>query len=85
MRLKKDIIDLYIDPPKHAVALCSNKNGPLSVRPYLGSSWTKSGYSKRLPATYRRTEPAVQIVAAFNPHNGKDFAKCYDVENYEIF
>lgn len=74
-----------MNPPKNAVVLCIDEDGPLSVRPYSGSTWAKSGYPKRIRATYHRNEAAVQMVAAFNPHNGKGFAKCYDVKNYETF
>ena len=72
-----------MDPPEDAIVLCIDEDGPISVRPYSGNTWSKSGYPKRLPATYSRTEPVVQLIAAFNPHDGTGFAKCYDVKNYE--
>lgn len=74
-----------MNPPKESVVLCVDEDGPLSVRPYSGSTWARSGYPKRLPATYTRSEAVVQMVAAFDPHSGIGFAKCYDVKNYETF
>jgi transposase len=62
-----------------------DEDGPLSIRPYSGSSWAKSGYPKRLPATYTRTEKPVQLVAAFNPHDGIGFGKCYDIKDAYTF
>lgn len=72
-------------PPKNAVVLCIDEDGPLSVRPYSGSTWAESGYPKRLPATYSRTEPVVQMLGAFNAHDGTGFGKCYKVKNFETF
>ena len=74
-----------MNPPKDAIVLCLDEDGPLSVRPYSGSTWAKSGYPKRVRATYSWTEAVIQMVAAFNPHDGTGFAKCYDVKNYKTF
>lgn len=70
-----------MNPPENSIVICIDEDGPLSVRPYSGSSWAKSGYPKRIPARYTRTQGVIQMVGAFNPHDGIGFAKCYDVKN----
>jgi len=74
-----------MNPPKDEIVLCIDEDGPLSVRPYSGSTWAKSGYPKRIRANYYRNDPAVQMVAAFNPHDGVGLGKCYDRKNYQTF
>ena len=62
MNLKKDIIELYMNPPKDTIVLCIDEDSPLSIRPYSGNTRAESGYPKRIRAIYTRTEGAVQMV-----------------------
>ncbi|MEU8005593.1 IS630 family transposase [Catellatospora sp. NPDC049111] len=72
------ILDLYDRPPADGRVVCVDEFGPLNLQPRAGKVWRPACRTRRLRATYTRTEGVRHMLAALDLASGKMF---YRIKN----
>lgn len=72
------ILDFYDHPPADGRVICVDEFGPLNLLPRAGRVWRPVGRTRRLRATYTRTEGVRHMLAALDLASGKMFYRIKD-------
>lgn len=72
------VLDLYDHPPADGRVICADEFGPLNLQPRAGRVWRPAGRTRRLRATYTRTDGVRHMLAALDLATGKIFYRIKD-------